>query len=132
VTPTQRTVAECKRRGWPVQNVEQTIRIPGGRTFKRDLFGIIDLIAIVPADLECKLLGNGFIVGIQTTSGSNNHALRRHKALAQPRLKQWIDAGGRFEVWSWSKQGPRGKRKTWQLRIERITAEMFEQKASAA
>jgi len=117
-SPTQRTVAECKRRGWLVQNVEQTIRIPGGRTFKRDLFGGIDLVAIDDAG-ERPLL-----IGIQTTSGAH-HADRRAKLLALEPLKRWVMTGAELHVWTWAKQGPRGKRKTWTLRIEPITVDMF-------
>lgn len=80
---------------------------------RHDLLGVIDIIAL-----------DGGIVGIQTTSGAN-HAARRAKALAEPRLRQWIAAGGRFALWSWSKRGPAGKRKRWELRVEQITEEMF-------
>lgn len=111
MTPNARTLAELRSRGWVAQSVEQTIP----RTFvKRDLFGIIDLIALTPDG----------ILGIQVTSGAN-HAARRTKALAEPRLRAWLDAGGRFAIWSWSKRGPRGKRKRWELREERIVVEMF-------
>jgi hypothetical protein len=124
MTPTARTLAECRKRGWVAQVVEQTIP----RTFiKRDLFGIIDVIALVPRSclcLACKVGGactlptvSAHIVGIQATSGTN-HAARREKALAESRLKAWRDAGGKFEIWSWSKAGARGKRKTWTLRTE--------------
>lgn len=114
-SPTARTVAECRKRGWLVQNVEQTIRIPGGRTFKRDLFGVIDLVAVTPDG----------ILGIQATATSAHHAHRRTKVLAEPRLKRWLEAGGRFAIWSWSKRGERGKRKRWAVREEAIVADMF-------
>jgi len=32
----------------------------------------------------------------------------------------WKSAGASIEVWSWSKAGPRGQRKTWQLRREAL------------
>jgi hypothetical protein len=110
-SPTQRTLAECKRRGWTAQVVEQNIRIPGGRMFKRDLFGIIDIVAITPDG----------ILGIQATATAAHHAHRLTKARAEPRLATWLGAGARFEVWSFSKRGARGKRKTWQLRAEAVT-----------
>jgi hypothetical protein len=75
-----------------------------------DLFGIIDVIAARP----------GFgVLGVQVTSGSN-HAARRTKALAEPRLRTWVGSGGRFELWSYSKKGERGKRKLWTLRREEL------------
>jgi hypothetical protein len=121
MTPTARTLAKCRKRGWLVQNVEQTIRIPGGRTFKRDLFGVIDLVCVT-------LSG---ILGVQVTSGTN-HAARRTKALAEPQLRLWLEAGGRFAIWSWSKRGAAGKRKAWTLREEAITLEMFHVEAKEA
>lgn len=113
MSPTQRTLAECKRRGWIAQVVEQNVRIPGGRMFKRDLFGVIDIVAITPDG----------ILGIQATSNNGGtHMARVHKANAEPRLVAWLGAGARFAVWSWSKRGARGKRKTWQLREEFIVS----------
>lgn len=109
LSPTARTLAECRKRGWIAQVVEQTIRIPGKRTFKRDLFGVIDIVAVTPTG----------ILGIQATSGSNVSS-RINKAKAESRLIVWLRVGARFEVWGWAKQGPRGKRKTWQLRAEEI------------
>lgn len=110
MSPSARTLAELRRRKWVAQSVEQTIP----RTFiKRDLFGIIDLIALSPDG----------ILGIQVTSGAN-HAARRTKALAEPRLLVWLGVGGLFEIWSWSKRGARGMRKQWKLRAERLDAAM--------
>ena len=101
-SPTALTLEECGKRGWIAQVVEQ--RIP--HTFiTRDLFGIIDIIAVVPGEA---------ILGIQATSNNGGtHAARVHKALAEPRLTTWLKAGGRFAVWSWSKRG-----RLWVLREE--------------
>ena len=107
MTPTQRTLAECKRRGWTAQVVER--RIPFNNV-TIDLFGCIDIVAIMGTSL----------VGIQACAGSS-HAARRTKALAEPRLCAWLAAGARFEIWSFSKRGARGKRKMWQLRAESLT-----------
>lgn len=142
MTPTARSLAECRKRGWHAQVVEQTIP----RTFiKRDLFGVIDIIAVTPSKervgglccvykrpYDCKpgeytcaecgttnVIEPGHIIGIQATSGTN-HAARIEKSRAEPRLVAWLRAGGRFEVWSWAKQGARGKRKTWTLREEEL------------
>jgi hypothetical protein len=118
VTPSARTLAECRRRGWIAQVVEQTVP----RTFvKRDLFSIIDIVAV----------GERSIIGIQATSGSNS-APRVTKILAEPRALRWLQAGARLEVWSWSKRGARGKRKTWTLRVETVRVEDFEQSKEAA
>jgi hypothetical protein len=103
-SPTQRTLAECKRRGWTAQVVER--RVPFHHT-TIDLFGCIDIVALLP----------GGIAGIQTCAGAS-HAARRTKSLAEPRLALWLARGGKFSIWSWSKRGARGKRKVWTLREE--------------
>ena len=110
VSPTARSLAELRKRGWPAQVVEQTIP----RTFiKRDLFGCIDIIALTPEG----------ILGIQATSNltGGNHSERRRKIDAEPRAQQWLAAGGKLEIWSWSKRGGRGERKLWTLRVEAVT-----------
>ncbi len=106
MTPTQRTLAECKRRNWTAQVVER--RIPYSNVTV-DLFGCIDIVC---------LTGSG-ILGIQATSGTN-HSARVQKARTEPRLAKWIADGGRFEVWSFAKRGPRGKTKRWTLRVEEV------------
>jgi hypothetical protein len=106
MSPTARSLAECRKRGWECQVVEHynfyTKR-------KHDLFGVIDIVACTP---------NG-ILGIQATTG-DNHAARVTKSLAEPRLARWLASGARFSVWSWSKRGDRGKRKLWTLREEAL------------
>lgn len=104
MSPTQRTLAECRKRGWTAGIVEKWNM---HARIRQDLFGCIDIVALTP---------NG-ILGIQACAGSS-HAARMTKSLAEPRLAEWLKAGGAFEVWSWSKRGPRGKRKTWTLRAE--------------
>lgn len=116
-SPTARTLAECKKHGWPAQVVEKYNSFVKRRF---DLFGCIDVVAITP----------GGILGIQAAagrreSGGGDIASHRTKILAEPRIKQWIEAGGRFELWSWSDQGKREGRKRWQLRIELFSAADF-------
>ncbi len=111
MSPTQRALAELKRRGWPAGVVEQTIP---KMFIKRDLFGVLDIVAIVPPTES-----PGYILGIQVTSGPN-HAARIAKIAAEPRATKWLEAGGRIEVWSYSKRGARGKRKVWTLRVESV------------
>ncbi len=116
MSPTARSLAECKKRGWIAQVVEQNVRIPGGRMFKRDLFGVIDIVAITR---------NG-ILGIQATSdntGGNSYR-RVEKILAEPRAKEWCGFA-MLVVWSWAKQGARGKRKAWTLREQIVSVEDF-------
>ncbi len=107
-SPTQRTLAHLRKRGHDAAIVEKWN--PHAKV-RQDLFGCIDLLVMdsLPGAL-----------GIQACAGAS-HAARRTKALAEPRLKRWLERGERFEVWSWSKRGPRGKRKLWQLRRDEVT-----------
>lgn len=59
---------------------------------RQDLFGWIDIVCV----------GNGKIVGIQTTSRSNMEA-RRKKARGNAALKMWLDAGGLLYIHGWAK-----------------------------
>lgn len=107
MTPTQRTLALFRSLGFTAQVVERWN--PHARC-RVDLFGVIDILCVMP--------GVG-VVGVQACAGSS-HATRRTKAIAEPRLKAWLDSGGRFEITSWRKGGARGERKTWQPRREEI------------
>lgn len=106
ISPTQRTLAECRKRGYTVQVVEHWNAFARRRI---DLFGVIDLVCITPFG----------IMGIQACAGSS-HATRRTKIAAEPRAKLWTDAGARLEIWSWSKTGARGAVKKWTLRTEEV------------
>lgn len=102
-SPTQRALAECRKRGWTAQVVEKWVE-PAKR--RVDLFGAIDIVAITPHGL----------LGIQACAGAS-HAARMAKAKALPVIGAWKRWAG-FAVWSYSKRGPRGKRKLWTLREE--------------
>ena len=106
MTPTARSLEFARRQGWLVDVVERWI---APARIRKDLFGCIDLVVLTDAG----------ILGVQACAGAS-HAARREKALAEPRLRRWLEAGGAFEVWSWAKQGPRGERKVWTLRREPI------------
>lgn len=106
-SPTQRALAEIKKRGYTAQVVEKWN--PHAR-IRQDLFGVIDIVALAP----------DHILAIQACAGAS-HSARREKALAEPRLRLWLAAGGRFEVWSFAKRGARGAPKLWTLRAEPLT-----------
>lgn len=122
-SPNARTLAECRKRGWVAQTVERPWNPHTKVTL--DLFGVIDLMVIVPPDWLTGKLVPGYLLGIQATSDNTggNAYRRRAKILAEPRAKQWLEAGGRLELWSWSKRGDQGKRKLWTLRVEAFTVE---------
>lgn len=122
-SPTARSLAECRKRGWTAQVVEKWNM---HAKVLQDLFGCIDIVAITPDG----------ILGIQATSdNTGGNAYRRvEKILAEPRAKKWIEAGGKLHVWSWAKRGGLGKRKLWELRTQVIDLEAFvaAEKAQAA
>lgn len=105
-SPTQRTLAALKKYGATAQVVERWNSFAKKRV---DLFGFGDVLAIVGRS----------IVAIQCTTGAN-HAARRAKILEEPKAAAWLKAGGIIEVWSFEKQGARGKRKVWTCRKEEI------------
>jgi len=107
-SPTQRALAYCRRYDWTAQVVEKWN--PHAR-IRQDLFGCIDLVVL---DGEA-----GGVLGVQVTSGSA-HAARVTKAMLEPRLRTWLEAPARFEVWSFAKRGAAGKRKLWTLRAQAI------------
>lgn len=111
MSPTQRTLAKLKSEGWTCGIVEKFnphVRI------RQDLFGVIDIVIMKPVIAE-----RAGIVGVQACAGAS-HASRRAKAIAEPRLRTWLESGGRFAVMSWRKGGARGKRKTWSHRWDEV------------
>lgn len=101
-SPTQRALAQLRKEGLVAQVVE---RWNAYAKIRVDLFGIIDVVA----------LGAGFILGVQATT-RDNASKHVDKALAEPKLKAWLRAGGRFQVWDFAKTGAAGKRKLWNIR----------------
>ncbi len=108
-SPTSRSLALLRKLGYTAGVVEK--RLPFGRVTV-DLFGCIDI-----AGIRADVVG---VLGVQATSGAN-HASRRTKAIAEPRLRTWLQARNQFEVWSWMRRGARGARKLWEVRREALT-----------
>lgn len=122
-SPTQRTLAECRRLGltpwvvetwqafWCGKTPDGCMKARGG--VRRDMLGFIDVLA----------LGPGAVYAIQTTEGGHS-AERRTKIETEPTCEEGlaacIGAGIHVEVWGWSKCGAAGKRKLWTLRRERL------------
>ena len=105
MSPTARSLQHLRDLGYRPTVVEKTIP----RTYiKQDCFGVDIILALK--------LGEPVLV-VQATSGSN-HASRRTKLEEEGFITLWKASGAALEIWSWSQQGPRGKRKTWTLRRE--------------
>lgn len=127
-SPTQRALAECKANGWPYAIVEHW----NSKAFLRqDMWGVIDLLVLdnKPGVLAVQVCAGAShanratkvretILGIVHGAASKlTLGAAKRKAEA---LQRWLTKGQRIEVWSFSKQGPRGKRKVWNMRIEEI------------
>src|SRR5947209_5697846 len=95
MTPTARSLRLLRQQGHIADIVERWLPQVGR---KHDLFGFGDIVAVHPA------LPGALIVQA-TTRG--HVADRLAKARSRPELAVWLRAGGRFEVWGWSKQGAR-------------------------
>ena len=111
-SPTSRTLEALRLWGATAQVVERWN--PHSKT-RLDLFGFADVLA---------MLGDN-LIAVQATSGPH-HANRKEKILAEPRAARWLRCGNLIELWSWSKQGARGKRKLWTARKEEITLADFQ------
>ena len=90
-SPTARTMAALRSAGWTVEVVERCIP---GANIRRDLFGVIDVLAI----------REGETLGVQATSASNVSA-RVRKLSESDVLPAIRKAGWRLEVWGWRRVG---------------------------
>ena len=111
-TPTQRTMEALREVGWTVGVVERYMSRVGMFGIRRDYLGIIDVIGCHP---------NLGILGVQccAASGKASHV---RKIISSSNSLEWIDAGGRLEVWSWRKYVKPVDRKYWRSTITRIAA----------
>lgn len=105
MSPTARSMAFLRASGFTVGVVERWI--PGANV-RRDFLNCIDLVAVHP--------GRRLILAAQVTTASNI-ASRLNKARARPELRDWLQAGGLFEVHGWNKRGGR-----WQVRRVEVLA----------
>jgi hypothetical protein len=128
-SPTARTLAECKRRGWIAGVVERHSPFPKPHGKKHDFLGVIDLIAIAPEGADNE---RPRTIGIQACSDGrtgaggrgSDLAARRAKILAEPRARAWVEAGNRLEIWAWGSRVV-GKGRRWRVRVEAFTVESW-------
>lgn len=92
-SPTQRTLKKMRDEGYTAEVTEHWNPFA---KIRKDLFGFIDVMAV----------GNGKIIGVQTTSYSNISA-RVKKILASPHYPTLKDAGFEIHVHGWKKVGAR-------------------------
>lgn len=118
MSPTQRTLAYCRDRGWLPAVVERWN--PHARV-RHDLYGGIDLVVMD---------GGPGLLAIQATSGTNLGA-RVDKLTELDSMREWLRRGLRLEAWGWrqlrsqarNKDGSRSKRKEWHPRRMRAYLE---------
>lgn len=92
-----------------VEKVEHLVPRPGSFATKRDLFEIIDILAIGP----------GITMGVQATSvGGVSDRLK--KLREHPNTKLVLEAGWKIEIWGWHQPERRwelGRREHFELVI---------------
>lgn len=113
-SPTQRSLKHLRDTGWTCQVVEHWN--PYAK-IRQDLFGFADIIAL--KKFKTTNVAEHGIALIQCTSITNFSA-RKTKVLLESRAALWRECGGLIFVHGWGKRGPRGKRKTWVLREEKL------------
>lgn len=101
-SPTELTLRHL-RKTWPLVAVVE--RWDGHAGIRRDLFGIIDVLAVGPEGT----------LAVQATSGSNVSA-RIRKIADSDTIAHIREAGWRIEVHGWTKPGHR-----WQLRVVEVS-----------
>lgn len=120
--PTAKTLAECRKRGWPAYVCEKWIpRV----NIRKDAFGFGDVL--VMDGLPGSLL-------IQATSEKGGVAKRVRKITddCTEHARAWLEAGNRIECWGWgqkvhrNRDGSKSKVKRWTLRIVPVTLSDFE------
>src|SRR5258708_1401764 len=122
--PTQRSLKHLRDNGWTVCIVEKFIKHPNMPFGKRiDAFGIGDLLACRPGMREVEMPSGKVYEGRKDCIAlvqccSTDFAKHKEKILGIPELQTWKESGGVVLLHSWTKRGPRGKRKTYQLREE--------------
>ena len=102
MSPTARSLAELRKRGFRADVVEQWI--PRAK-IRKDLFGCIDIVAIGK---------DGRLLGIQATTG-DNHAARCTKLINHDNYAAICNSPIELWVWSWRKSA---KDNRWKLREE--------------
>jgi len=115
ISNTSRTLEYIRSQGWEADKVEQFNPYAGKFGQRKDLFGIIDIIA----------LGEQGIIGIQ----SCGQAFAEHdrKILNEPNAVKWLEKGGALMLIGWRKilKKKGGKLKVWAPRIKEYTLEDY-------
>lgn len=110
--PATRTLNAFREAGYHIGNVERFVY----QIRKRfDFMGFADMIAYRPPLMGC--------IALQATSSGHvaDHVEKLTNGEVGERVKAWLIAGNRLEVWGWSKKGKAGKRKLYTPRVIQLT-----------
>lgn len=112
--PTERTLKWLRDQGYVVEVVERWN--PHSRT-RKDLFGFIDILGMMPGQLG--------LLAIQACRGSDM-ANRESKIRSGEHYRDWLQAGNKICVVGWRqvvkrrKDGSKAKRKAWEPRVVEV------------
>ena len=108
ISPTARTLEYLRSQGWSADIVERFLHKAGPSGIRKDLFGIIDIVALTDQG----------IMGVQ----SCGQAFADHdkKILSNPMALKWIEKGGVLMLIGWRKVKLKrgGKAMRWAPRIK--------------
>ena len=91
MTPTQRTMATLRDRGFTVGRVEQWIHAARGG-FRKDLFGIIDMLAI----------NENITLGVQVCGTAWSEHVKKITTDGEQDARDWLAHPDRhLELWGW-------------------------------
>lgn len=113
---TQRTLRSLRQEGYLCGMVERFLSHVGPYGIHQDLFGIFDIIGIMPKG----------ICGIQSCAGSG-FAAHDRTILESEYSPEWLKAGGHIELWAWRKVKMKrgGKQMIWRPRLKVYSLEDF-------
>ena len=118
--PTERTLKWLRKMGYTCEVVEK--RLP--RSFiTKDLFGVLDIVAIKPGELG--------VLGLQVTS-SAHVADRVKKVTDEPRATLWCACGNWIWVVGWGLKGSAGRRKMWTPTVVKLHERLADGSATIA
>lgn len=115
ISNTSRTLCYIREQGWEADKVEQFNPYAGKFGQRKDLFGIIDIIALTEKG----------IMGIQSCGQA--FAEHNRKILAEPMALKWLEKGGSLMLIGWRKIKLKkgGKAMRWSPRIKEYCIEDF-------
>ena len=120
LSPTQRTMGALRSQGNRCEVVERFNPHVGDHGVRHDLFNIIDILVLDPAQ---------GITGVQACAGSGfkKHIRKLTEEHAQESI-DWLTCGGKLMVYGWRKVKLKrgGKAMRWKPRIQEITLKDFE------